>query len=118
MEASTKHIHPINKVKKMTFREKMKQLRKNFTPQAWIEIWEATKALGIVIYTFGNFFVYPFIQACKAFWMDVIKPFWSHVKVAWGRLGYRIKNLWKEIKDVFKKKEEIPVEPPTIPWQD
>ena len=67
------------------------------------------------------FLIYPFIEACKAFWNEVIKPFWAHVKVAWARLVCRAKKLWKEITDIFKKKgEEVPEEPvketSTSPW--
>jgi len=93
-------------------------LRTNFTPAAWKEVYEAGKALFELFYTFGYFFVYPFVESCKAFWFDVLKPFWSHVKVAWTKLAYRAKNLWKEIKDIFKKEEEVPVEPPVEPVEE
>jgi len=87
-------------------------LRNNFTPSAWKEIFEAGKALIDLLLTFGYFFIYPFIESCKAFWIKVAKPFWSHCKVAWARIVNKAKILWKELLDVFnKKKEEEVVEP-------
>lgn len=101
---------------KEKFADKVKRwfewARTHLTPAAWVEIFEAGKALVNFIYTFGYFFVYPFIESCKAFYKDVILPFWGHCKDGWFGLVEKAKSLWKEVKDVFGKNEKPPEQPP------
>ena len=102
----------------MSIRDTIKEKRNLWTPQAWLAVWEASKALYELLYSFGYFIVYPFVQGCIAFYNTAIKDFIGKSKEAWIIVKEKGIDFGKKVKSLFAKKSEdpeVPEEPVDIP---
>ena len=95
----------------MSIRDTIKEKRNIWTPQAWLAVWEASKALFELLYSFGYFIVYPFVQGCIAFYNTAIKDFIGKSKEAWVTVSAKAIDFGKKVKSLFAKKSEEPIVP-------